>query len=180
MYHQQINNALGFTKICVCSKHCVQKSNNVAWRKRVGKGYGQVQKLLWYSIIPQNYWHHKNTCPKTSNNWLLFFQVQRLQHVTTNCSWLPQENSRHFCGNAWLNEWCTNLLNLQLVLESYICMVICSSKIKVKNTFDLIYLATNITPCCHGWWFFTNMLETCTIPFSKAYSTDIWVDVNVL
>jgi hypothetical protein len=24
------------------------------------------------------------------------------------------------------------------------------------------------------------MLETCTIPFSKAYSTDIWVDVNVL
>jgi hypothetical protein len=30
----------------VCSKHCVQKSNNVAWKKRVDKGYDQLQKKI--------------------------------------------------------------------------------------------------------------------------------------
>ncbi len=118
--HWQIHYSFGASKMCLCSEYNVQKSNEVAWRRKDGRGDGYLQRLLLSSIYPWCYRRDTNTHSKTQRNicWrFFFFQIQVIQHVITSC-WQPKEVHIYICGHARFHEWCLHPENFKLVSKN--------------------------------------------------------------
>lgn len=73
--HWQIHCSFGASRICLCKEYNVQKSSEVAWRRRDGRGDGYLQRLLWSSICPWCYKYDTYTHYKNQRNicWRFFF-----------------------------------------------------------------------------------------------------------
>lgn len=102
--HWQIHCSFGASRICLCSEYNVQKSSEVAWRRRDGK----LQRLLWSSICPWCYKHDTNTHSETQRNiyWNFFF-LWHPSHITCNYKLLlTTKRSSHIflwaCPTPWI------------------------------------------------------------------------------